>query len=121
MTRTQVCTQLGQQARAYSTEPAPARRKTGHRLRNSLPRFATHVKAVRAEGLHVEEEVSVGLDAVQDQVDRDQHELPLDVLVRHGAAVALRGTRRAFEQKTNSSFSRTATTHVRLDRRGAGT
>lgn len=67
------------------------------------------MKAVRAEGLHVEEKVSVGLDAMQRQVDRDQDELALDVLVRHGAAVALRvGARRASKttrktkkQKTN--------------------
>lgn len=50
----------------------------------------THVKAVRAEGPHVEEKVSVGLHAMQRQVDRDQDELALYVLVRHGAAVALR-------------------------------
>lgn len=48
------------------------------------------MKAVRAEGPHVEEQVPVGLDAVQREIDRDEDELALDVLVRHGAAVALR-------------------------------
>lgn len=56
----------------------------------SITRRRTYVEVVRAEGLPVEEQVSIGLDAMQGQVDRDQDELALDVLVRHGAAVALR-------------------------------
>lgn len=50
----------------------------------------THVEIVRTEGFPVEEQVAVGLDTMQGQVDRDQDELALDVLVGHGAAVALR-------------------------------
>ena len=58
--------------------------------RGAINHAPTYVEIVRAEGLPVEEQVPVGLDAMQGQVDRDQDELALDVLVRHGAAVALR-------------------------------
>lgn len=55
------------------------------------------MEIVRTERFPVEEQVAVGLDAMQGQVDRYQDELALDVLVGHGAAVALRVRRARFE------------------------
>lgn len=50
----------------------------------------TYVELVRAEGLPVKEEVPVCLDPMQGQVDRYQNEFAFDVLIGHGAAVALK-------------------------------
>lgn len=66
------------------------RHQVGNEHRQQQQCNRTHMELVRAEGFPVEEHVSVGLDTVQRQVDRDQDELALDVLVRHRAAVALR-------------------------------
>lgn len=47
---------------------------------------------MRAEGLAIEEKMSVRLYPMQSQVDRDQHELALDVLVGDGATIPLPDT-----------------------------
>lgn len=44
---------------------------------------------MRAERLPIEEQMPVRLYPMQSQVDRDQHELALDVLVGYGATIAL--------------------------------